>query len=162
MPPGQEIYKWGDNTTDAQLLSCLLPTPALIAVNMFFRRALLLTGAGLALASDSLTLSSQCSSALLAVAGSPDAACLDFSILATLALSNSTTSVIPTVDSWLGGLCAQGPCSNATLEAVVTNITTGCSTDLASVGLNTTDPAAVVTAVETYYPTAREVVCLKE
>lgn len=129
---------------------------------MFFRRALLLAGAGLALASDNITLSSQCSSALLAVAGSPDATCLDLTLLAPLALSNSTTSIIPTIDSWLTGMCSQGACSNATLEAVVTNITTGCSTDLASIGLNTTDPTAVVTAVETYYPTTREVLCLKD
>jgi hypothetical protein len=127
---------------------------------MFFRPAFLLAGAGLALAQ---SLSSQCSSALLAVAASPDATCLDLSLLAPLALSNSsTTSVIPTINTWLPGLCSQGPCTNATLQAVVTNITTGCSSDLASIGLNTTDPTAVATTVETYYPAARQIACLKD
>ncbi|KAH0827450.1 hypothetical protein J3R83DRAFT_4138 [Lanmaoa asiatica] len=125
---------------------------------MFFRPALLIAGAGLAVAQ---SISSQCSSALLAIAASPQATCLDLGLLAPLALSN-TTSVIPTVNTWLTGVCSQGPCSNATLQTVVTNITTGCSSDLASLGLPTSDTTSLVTTVQAAYPTVRQVACLKD
>jgi len=126
---------------------------------MLFRPALLIAGAGLAVAQ---SISSQCSSALLAVVASPDATCLDLSLLAPLATSDPNTSVIPTVNDWLTGMCSQGPCSNATLQAVVANITTGCSSDLASLGLSTNDPTTLATTVEAAYPTVRQVACLKD
>ncbi|KIJ67652.1 hypothetical protein HYDPIDRAFT_38135 [Hydnomerulius pinastri MD-312] len=129
---------------------------------MLFKPALLLAGAGLAAAQSLSGISSQCTSALTSVAGSPDATCLNPSALVSLAVSSSSSSIIPTVNSWLTGLCAAGPCSNATLQAVVTNVTTGCSAELQSLGLATTDPTALVTAVETAYPTVRQVVCLKD
>ncbi|KAF9222680.1 hypothetical protein BS17DRAFT_755782 [Gyrodon lividus] len=129
---------------------------------MFFRPAVLIAGAGLAAAQSLSGISSQCTSALASVAGSPDATCLNPSALVQLAISNSSTSVIPTINTWLTGLCSQGPCSNATLQAVVTNVTTGCSTELQSLGLSTTDPAALLTVIESAYPTVRQVVCLKD
>jgi len=125
---------------------------------MFFRSALLFAGAGIAAAQ---SLSSQCNSALLSFAGSSDSTCLNPSALVQLALSSSSSSIIPTVDSWLTGLCAQGPCSNATLQAAVTNITAGCSAELQSLG-ETSDPATLTTAVQEVYPTFRQVVCLKD
>ncbi|KAG9316320.1 hypothetical protein JVU11DRAFT_2351 [Chiua virens] len=70
---------------------------------MFVRSALLIAGAGLAATQ---SLSSPCSSALFGVA--LDTTCLDFFLLAPLALSNPTTSVVPTVNSWLTGMCNQG------------------------------------------------------
>jgi len=127
---------------------------------MLFRPALLIAGAGIAVAQ---SISSQCTSALTSVAASPDGSqCLNPSALVQLAISNSSSSIIPTVDNWLNGLCAQGQCSNATLEAAVTNITTGCSTELQSLGLTTTDPATLVSGVQYVYPTLRQVVCLKD
>jgi len=129
---------------------------------MFFRHALLFAGAGLAVA-QSLSLSSQCSSALLAIAGSQQATCLDLALLAPLAVSNSTsTSIIPTINSWLTGVCGQPACTNDTLQTVVTNIISGCSSDLASLGLPTNDTSSVVTVVQAAYPTVRQVACLKD
>jgi len=127
---------------------------------MLFRPALLIAGAGIAVV-QSLSISSQCSSTLLSIASTPQATCLDLTLLAPLVLSN-TTSVVPTVNTWLTGVCSQGPCSNATLQTVVTNITTGCATDLASLGLGTTDPSALITTVQAAYPTVRQVGCLKD
>jgi len=127
---------------------------------MYFRPTLLFAGAGLAVAQ---SLSSQCSSALLAIAGSPQATCLDLALLAPLAVSNTTsTSVIPTINSWLTGVCGQPACTNDTLQAVVTNITSGCSSDLASLGLTTNDTSSVIATVQAAYPTVRQVACLKD
>jgi hypothetical protein len=126
---------------------------------MLFRPALLIAGAGIAVAQ---SISSQCTTALASVAASPDALCLNPSALVQLVISNSSSSVIPTIDNWLTGLCAQGQCSNTTLEAAVTNVTTGCSTELQSLGLTTTDPAALVSGVQEVYPTLRQAVCLKD
>ncbi|KAH7888405.1 hypothetical protein F5I97DRAFT_692976 [Phlebopus sp. FC_14] len=126
---------------------------------MFSKYLLLIAGAGIATAQ---SISSQCTSALASVAGSPDAACLNPSALVSLALSNSGSSVIPTIDTWLTGLCATGPCSNATLQAVVSNVTNGCSTELQSLGLGTSDSQSLTSIVESVYPTARQVVCLKD
>ncbi|KAF8840502.1 hypothetical protein BDN67DRAFT_990303 [Paxillus ammoniavirescens] len=126
---------------------------------MFFTPALLIVSAGFAAAQ---SISGQCTAALASVAGSSEAACLNPSGLVQLALLNSNTSVIPTISTWLPGMCSQGPCSNATLQAVVTNITNGCPTELQSLGLTTTDPTALATEVEYIYPTFRQVVCLKD
>ncbi|KAG9316306.1 hypothetical protein JVU11DRAFT_2337 [Chiua virens] len=126
---------------------------------MFLRPAFLIASAGLAAA---VSLSNSCTSALLAVAASPDATCLDFALLVPLAVSNtSTTSIIPSVNSWLTGMCAQGLCSNSTLQTVVTNITNGCSSDLASVGLPT-DPNTLTPTVQVAYPTVRQIACLND
>ena len=59
-------------------------------------------------------------------------------------------------------MCSQGPCSNSTLQTVVTDILNGCSTDLASYGLTTNDPTAIVTTVQAAYPAVREIACFKE
>jgi hypothetical protein len=127
---------------------------------MFFRPALLIAGAGLAVAQ---SLSSQCSSTLLAIAGSQQATCLDLALLAPLAVSNtSSTSIIPAVNTWLTGVCGQPACTNATLQAVVMNITSGCSSDLASLGLTTNDTSSLVTTVQVAYPTVRQIACLKD
>ncbi|KAI9572246.1 hypothetical protein HD554DRAFT_2068276 [Boletus coccyginus] len=124
---------------------------------MLFRPALFIAGAGLAVAQ---SISDQCTSAVLDIAASPDATCLDLGLLAPLALTNaSTTSVIPTVDTWLTGVCGLAPCSNASLQAVVANITVGCASDLASFGVSTTNATTVVQAA---YPTVRQIACLKD
>jgi hypothetical protein len=59
-------------------------------------------------------------------------------------------------------MCSQGPCSNSTLQTVVTDILNGCSTDLASYGLTTNDPTAIVTTVQAAYPAVREIACFKD
>ncbi|KAG8213637.1 hypothetical protein J3R82DRAFT_10326 [Butyriboletus roseoflavus] len=163
----------GDNTRTAQSsFSSLppvffigaLPTPLLSLLNylsaiMFFRPALLIAGAGLAVAQ---SISSQCSSALTSVATSSQAACLDLLLLAPLATSNTNTSIIPTVNNWLTGMCSQAPCTNATLQSIVTSVVSGCSSDLASLGLSTSDPTSLAMTVEAAYPAVRQIACLKD
>jgi hypothetical protein len=57
-------------------------------------------------------------------------------------------------------MCSTGFCSNDTLAAVVSNITTGCASDLNSV--NAGVPATLTQLVQQVYPTARSIMCLKE
>jgi len=127
---------------------------------MRFTPVILIAGAGFAAAQ---TLSTQCESGLAAIAGSSEASCLNLNALVSLALSNSSsTSVIPTVNTWLTGLCSTGACSNQTLSDVVTNITTSCATELQSIGASTSNTAALITAVQEAYPTVRQIACLKD
>lgn len=126
---------------------------------MFFNYAILLAGAGLAVAQ---SLSSQCQTALLNTASSSSAACLNPSGIISLVVTNSnTSSVIPGVNTWLSGMCSQAACSNSTLQTVVTDIVSGCSTELSSLGV-TTNSTAIVTSIQATYPTVRQLMCLND
>lgn len=108
-------------------------------------------------------LSSQCQSALLNTSISSSAACLNPSGLISLVVTNSaTSSVIPGVTTWISGLCSQAACSNATLQTIVTDLISGCSTDLSSLGVDTTNSTAIVTSIQAAYPTVRQLMCLNE
>jgi hypothetical protein len=56
-------------------------------------------------------------------------------------------------------MCSKSACSNQTLATLVTNVTSGCSTDLSSLGLDVQD---VTTTVQQFYPTVRQILCLQE
>jgi hypothetical protein len=45
---------------------------------------------------------------------------------------------------------------------LVTNVTSGCSTELSDLGIGTSDTALLITEVQQVYPTVRKVVCLQE
>ncbi|KAF7376253.1 hypothetical protein MSAN_00040600 [Mycena sanguinolenta] len=122
----------------------------------------LLTAAVLAASSVSaVSISSACQSALTGVAANSDAnACLSVSSLLSTVL-DSNASIITPVDNMLKALCSAAPCSNATLSAVVTNITTGCSAELSSSG-SSVSAAEITTLVEQYYTTARSIICLTD
>jgi len=121
--------------------------------------AALLFGAGL---SSAQTISSGCRQTLLNMLGSPDAQCLNPSALLSLATNSGSSSIISPIDNWLTGLCAQAPCTNSSLSAVVTNVTSGCSTDLSSLGLSMGNPSQIITIVQEAYPTVRQAACLKD
>jgi hypothetical protein len=123
-----------------------------IAAALFF-------GAGL---SSAQTISSGCRQTLLNMLGSPAAQCLNPSALLSLATASPNASVISPVDNWLTGLCAQAPCTNSSLSAVVTNITSGCSTELSSFGVSISNPSQIINIVEEAYPTIRQAACLKD
>jgi hypothetical protein len=83
--------------------------------------------------------------------------------LISLVVTNSaTSSIIPGVNTWVSGLCSQAACSNSTLQTVVTDILSGCSTDLSSIGVDTTNSTAIVTSIQAAYPTVRQLMCLNE
>ncbi|KAJ6587045.1 hypothetical protein DFH09DRAFT_977461 [Mycena vulgaris] len=107
-----------------------------------------------------VSISTNCQNALTQVATNPDAsACLSFGSLLSVVIQ-SNASIITPVDSWLKSLCSAAPCSNATLAAAVTNVTTGCSTELSSAG--SVSASSLTTMVEQYYPTARKIICLTD
>ncbi|KAI6135696.1 hypothetical protein EDD17DRAFT_1748597 [Pisolithus thermaeus] len=126
---------------------------------MLSKTVFLLAGAGFAAAQ---SISSQCSSTLVSVAGSPDSSCLNPNGIVQIVLTSSNSSVIPAVNSWLTGLCALGPCSNSSLEAVFTNLTSGCSSELASLGLTTNGSTNLTTYLVEAYPTLRQIGCLND
>jgi hypothetical protein len=107
-----------------------------------------------------LSISSACQSALTGVATNPDAsACLSAGSLLNVVLQ-SNQSIITPIDSWLKQLCSSAPCSNDTLSAVVTNVTTGCSAELSS--SPDSSASTLIPLVEQYYATARKIVCLTD
>jgi len=65
------------------------------------------------------------------------------------------------VDTWLKGLCAHSACSNDDLESIVTNVTSGCATELQPV-LGSTQPGSITPLVQQIYPTIRKAVCLAD
>jgi len=108
------------------------------------------------------SISTQCSTALTSIVANSDAAaCLSTPSLIPV-LSSSSGSLIGPIDNWLSKLCAAPACSNATLAAIVQNVTTGCATDLSSLGFTSDQPTQITSLVEQYYPTLRQVVCLKD
>ncbi|KAH8119452.1 hypothetical protein DFH11DRAFT_446923 [Phellopilus nigrolimitatus] len=124
--------------------------PALLAVGVGFVHA------------QSISLSSGCQSALLTIAGSPEASCLNVNGLFSLFTSTSqSSSAIQPINSWLAGACAQTPCSNQTLSDIATNVTSGCASDLSSLGIDASN-ASIISMVQQSYPTVREIACLKE
>lgn len=104
-------------------------------------------------------VSAQCQSTLIAVAASPQSDCLNPSGLLQVFLKGTTGSVVTPVDTWLKGLCARGPCSNENIALIVTNVTSGCATDL---GLGNSTPGSLTPLVQQIYPTVRKAVCLAE
>ncbi|KZT67171.1 hypothetical protein DAEQUDRAFT_406105 [Daedalea quercina L-15889] len=109
-----------------------------------------------------LSLSSTCQSTLAQLVTSTETTCLNAQSLVGLVVSTSDASVISTINSWLTGMCSQTACSNQTLSDVVSNVTSGCSSDLQSAGISTSDPSELVSIVQQYYPTVREAACLAD
>ncbi|KAI0297171.1 hypothetical protein BC826DRAFT_177325 [Russula brevipes] len=102
------------------------------------------------------SLSSQCQSTLASIATSSNAQCLNGAGLVPIFLSGSDNSAVPSIDTWLTGMCSKSACSNQTL---LTNVTNGCSSDLSSLGL---DVQNVTTSVQRFYPTMRQILCLHD
>lgn len=128
---------------------------------MLFARSFLIASiVGGALAQIS-GVSSQCQSTIIAVAASPQSECLNPNGLLQVFLQGTSSSIVTPVDTWLKGLCARGPCSNDDIAAIVTNVTSGCATDLESI-LGNAQPGAITPIVQEIYPTVRKAVCLAD
>jgi len=129
------------------------------SVMLFIRSLLVASVVGGALAQ--ISVSSKCQNTIIAVAANPKAECLNPSALLQVFLSGTSGSVVTPVDTWLKGLCARGSCSDDDIASIVTNVTTGCATDLQSV-LGNTQPSAITPLVQQVYPTLRKGVCLAD
>ncbi|KAJ3869820.1 hypothetical protein EV359DRAFT_69710 [Lentinula novae-zelandiae] len=124
--------------------------------------AALAAALGVSAQSTTTGLSSECTSALAQIALNSSSACLSPSSLIPILTSSSNTSIVDSVDSWLTNVCGVAPCTNDTLSAIVTNVTAGCGTELSALGFSSTDTATLISTVQEFYPTVRQVVCLKD
>ena len=107
-------------------------------------------------------LSSTCQNAILGVSGNPAAsACLNVPGLAAILTLQANSSAIPALNTWLEGLCRADPCSNDTINAITTNITTGCQSDIANTGLAQSTLQTIMQDIPVFYPTIRNLACLK-
>ncbi|KAI0633316.1 hypothetical protein C8Q77DRAFT_1057496, partial [Trametes polyzona] len=110
------------------------------------------------------SISSQCQAALATIVTNSDASCLNTQALVGLfvstSASSSNSSIVPTVNTWLTGLCSRPACTNETLATVVKTVTSGCNTELGQLGLTDVDAGSLTSLVQTAYPTVRQVVCL--
>jgi len=122
-----------------------------------------LTLAALVAYASAQSISDSCTTALAGIAANPDAAaCLSPGSLVSLFTLDQNSTVIPPINNWLTSVCAAPACSNATIDAVVKNVTSGCSSDLSPLGFNSDSAASITSLIQQYYPTARKVLCLKD
>ncbi|KAG8711606.1 hypothetical protein FRC08_015698 [Ceratobasidium sp. 394] len=108
------------------------------------------------------SLSSSCQTALAGALTGPAGQCLGVPGLANIAATKGDESLIPPIDSWLNTTCAQPACTNATIDAVVGNVTSGCRSDLNQWHVTDEDIETVSGYIKEFYPPAREVACLKD
>ncbi|PPQ65669.1 hypothetical protein CVT26_000301 [Gymnopilus dilepis] len=109
------------------------------------------------------SLSTQCTNALTGIATNPDAAaCLAPGSLVQIIAGGANTSIVGPINTWLTNVCSAPACSNDTISAVVQNVTTGCSNELSGLGLSSDMIPSITSLIQQYYPTARQVICLKQ
>ncbi|KAH9940485.1 uncharacterized protein BXZ73DRAFT_98914 [Epithele typhae] len=120
--------------------------------------------AGLQLvAAQESSISTACQSTLASIATSSDGNCLNAGgLISILSGTSSSTDLIPPIDSWAKGMCSRSACTNSTIATVVANVTSGCSADLASFGLQNVDAGQITSLVQQFYPTVRNVLCLAD
>ncbi|KAG8723868.1 hypothetical protein FRC09_001447 [Ceratobasidium sp. 395] len=110
-----------------------------------------------------LGLSSSCQNALNDTANGPAGTCLNVrGFVDIYTETQGSESLISPVDSWLSSICSQPACTNATIDAVISNFSAGCRTDLVQENVMDDQVQTIVGYIKTYYPVAREVVCLKD
>ncbi|KAF8736393.1 hypothetical protein RHS02_06315, partial [Rhizoctonia solani] len=107
------------------------------------------------------SLSSSCQATAASVLTGPGAECLGISGLINIALTNSNDSLVSPINNWLTTTCAQPACTNGTIDTLISNITTGCSSDLNSAGVTTGTWQDISEYVKEWYSVGRQVACLK-
>jgi len=115
-----------------------------------------------AAAQDLSSLSSSCQTAVTNTLISPAGTCLGLAGLINVAMTPSNQSFVDPVNSWVTSTCAQPACTNATIDSVISNITTGCATDLSTAGVTSDDITSITPQIESFYPVVRDVFCLKD
>ncbi len=108
------------------------------------------------------SLFSKCETTLANVVLSSDSQCLNAQALVGVLTTASDASLVSPINSWLTGMCSQPACTNDTLASVVSTIMSGCQSDVSSLGLGNITASQLTSIVQSVYPTARQVMCLKE
>jgi len=116
------------------------------------------------LAAAQLSLSSDCTSALTSVLSNSDAStCLSLDSAVSILTLPANTSVIPSVNTWLGSMCAAVTCSDSTLDSITSTVLTGCQSDMQSSGAvpagASLDMSNAQQDVVAGYPSTRDVAC---
>ncbi|KAG6832833.1 hypothetical protein H0H92_009452 [Tricholoma furcatifolium] len=74
-------------------------------------------------------------------------------------MGNGPESIVGYLDTWLGDMCAAPACSDATLSAVITNLTNSCSDEF---GLDSSSMQQTISSFQAGYQTYRDVACLRD
>ncbi|KAK0212786.1 hypothetical protein DFS33DRAFT_65888 [Desarmillaria ectypa] len=107
-------------------------------------------------------LSSGCVAALSVVSADPEASiCLSLSSLIPL-FGNADASIVGPINTWVSNVCSVGSCSNDTIAAVVGNLTSGCGTELSTIGFDTSQTKQNIVTAQEAYPTVRRILCLQD
>ncbi|GAA5855923.1 hypothetical protein JCM3766R1_003954 [Sporobolomyces carnicolor] len=78
------------------------------------------------------SISSNCQQAALTLLGSEFATCSNLQGLLGIATStSSSSSIVDPINTWLGGLCDRGNCSDSAIKNATNVVDSGCSSDLA-------------------------------
>jgi hypothetical protein len=121
----------------------------------------------LALPSDSI--SSSCIARIGSLALSPPGtACFNGAGLIPFATLSPSASLIPPINTWLTGLCADAgnnatanQCNATTIGALVTNITSACEADLKNLGLSASTLEELPGLFEAFYKVGLQAACTK-
>jgi len=117
----------------------------------------------LSFAALSVAISQQCQTGISNLAANSEASsCLGVNQFTNLFLTNPNTSVITPVQNWLTAFCGAPDCSNATIAAVVTNVSTACATDLQSLEITSSAVQMIIPYITEFFGTAKEVLCLAD
>ncbi|QRV88259.1 hypothetical protein RhiJN_16277 [Ceratobasidium sp. AG-Ba] len=108
------------------------------------------------------SLSSSCQSAFANILTGPAGACLGVSDLANVAMTPSNESLVPAINTYLTNTCAQPACTNATIDATIANITSGCQSDLSKWNVSDSDIQTVGGYIKEFYPVGRQIACLTD
>lgn len=129
--------------------------------SLLFARVVAVAAVGAA-AQDLSSLSSSCQTAVTGILTGPAGTCLGVAGLVNVAMTPANQSIIAPIDNWVTSTCSQPACTNATLDSLMSNITTGCATDLSAAGVTSDDISSYKPLVESFYPVVREITCLKD
>ena len=108
-------------------------------------------------------LSRNCTTALRKIAESSAAECLNANTLVPLLTLGDTASIDPPINTWLQGLCYNGPsCNNAVLTNITNTIKTECGHDLKAGGLPETTTNHLPQLAIQYYVPAIDALCVRK
>ncbi|KAF8507456.1 hypothetical protein BU17DRAFT_100476 [Hysterangium stoloniferum] len=144
------------------MISAFYRTSTVLLAGVGFTSALNIRALDLTNPLSSTGLSSVCQSTLLDISSNPEASlCLNTPGLAAILTLQPNSSAIPALNTWLEGVCAADPCSNSTINAIVSNVTSGCQSDIANTNVSQGVLQSIIQQLPLFYPTVRSIACLK-
>ncbi|KAB5588855.1 hypothetical protein CTheo_7698 [Ceratobasidium theobromae] len=109
-----------------------------------------------------LGLSDSCNKAMGQLVVGPAGNCLNTMGLMNVLTTPSGQSWVEPFDKYLTTTCGQPACPIDTLYSAIISLKDACSSDLAAKGWSADDIATILQQASGYYPSAREVLCLRD